>query len=334
MKFTPYSFSKINSFEACPYKFKLSYIDKISTWTPNLATERGSYIDLLLENYTKSKPTEFKFNMITPEIKEECDAIFENFKNSELGMYFFDDSFEIEAEVSFGVKYVDKKMATCEYKDKEALFRGKIDHFMKRGDKVIVADWKTGKVTNFPAPLQLVMYAVWIFLEYDEVQEIETYFVYVEHNDYKKYVFKRDHFNALLKKSIEKIYNIEKTEEYKKKESKLCDYCDFMKEGYCTPVSAQEFSNSMNYTYTPKTKVKKDEDPRELYFYIHPESGSAWIQDYPETSEDGLTEEIDESMYWNLIDFGYDESEIDGMVLTKEGDKIHIDNWRKKFHKK
>jgi len=264
MKFAPYSFSKINSFEMCPKKFEFNYIQKLRVWVPNLATERGSFIHLLLENDTKSKPTEFKFELIDEKIKQECISIYENFKNSKWGKFYFDPNFQTKAEVEFGMKKSGGELVPCYYHDKEALFRGKIDHFIKDGNTIYVADWKTGKISSFPAPLQLIMYAVWAFNKYQDVDVVDTAFVYVEHpNDekcVKSYKFKREFLPKLTKKVLEKIIDVETSKSFPKKESKLCDYCEYRKKGICEETSGQEFSGEMMKfgSYKPKSKETQE----------------------------------------------------------------------------
>ena len=252
MKYAPYSFSKINTYEQCALKFKFLYIDKLGTYVPNLAMERGSYIHTLLENDTKSKPTSFKFKIATPEQQSECIDIFIKFKQSELGQRYLE--VPAQAEVEFGMKFVDGVLTPCSYYDKEALFRGKIDHSILEGETIHLIDWKTGKVSGFPAPLQLVMYAVWAFAMYPNVNFIRTAFVYVEHeNQEKVYEFRREHLDALKKKVIEKIVNMEKEEKFRKSESRLCDYCDFRAAGLCEPETHDEFADKM-MQYVKKDK--------------------------------------------------------------------------------
>jgi len=325
MKFAPYSFSKINSFEMCPKKFDFNYIQKLGVWVPNLATERGSYIHTLLENDTKSKPTNFKFTLIDDEIQQECINVYEKFKASEWGQFFFDPEFDTKAEVAFGMKRTEEGLETCSYYDKEALFRGKIDHFMKDDYMIYVADWKTGKISGFPAPLQLIMYAVWALSEYPDIDTVITAFVYVEHPDdpdcVKEYTFKREHLPLLKKKVIEKIVNIEKAEKFQKKETKLCEYCEYRKKGLCDETSGEDFADQMTFGYTPKKdqELFSPENERELFYFIHPESSCAWIQDYNDPEEhDGLTEEIDAGMFYNLSDFGYDDRDIDKTIHTRD----------------
>ena len=46
------------------------------------------------------------------------------------------------------------------------------------------------------------------------------------------------------------------------------------------------------------------EDKEELFYFIHPESGSAWIQDYKDdiTLSDPMVEEIDASTFYYIVD--------------------------------
>lgn len=251
MKYAPYSFSKINLWEQCPLKFKFNYIDKLGIYEPNLAMERGSFIHTLLENDTKGKETSFKFQICTLEEQEECIDIFIAFKQSPLGQSYLE--VPAEAEVAFGMKLEDGKLVVCSYYDKQALFRGKIDHSIIEGAKIQLIDWKTGKVSGFPAPLQLVMYAVWAFHMYPDINFIRTAFVYVEHGKEKVYKFSREHLSVLTKKVLEKIVNVEGETVFGKKESPLCNYCDFRKAGLCEPESHDEFAMKM-MKYTKKDK--------------------------------------------------------------------------------
>jgi len=313
MKFTPFSFSKINSFEMCPKKFEYNYIEKLRFFVPNMATERGSYVHTLLENDTKSKPTTFKFTLIDDDMQQECISIYEKFTETEWGQFFMQAD-DAEAEVAFGVKKTDEGLVPCSYYDKEALFRGKIDHFFIFEGVVYVIDWKTGKISSFPAPLQLVMYAVWVFLKYPEINEVFSAFVYVEHptNDkmIKEYNFTRDMLPKLIEKVIEKIINIEKATEFKKKESVLCNYCDYRKKGLCLETTADEFNDQMANMIKPYQKKVRagDKDKDGLYYFAHYASDSLWRQDYWEIEyQDGEVEHVSKELYNELKAKGWEE---------------------------
>jgi len=315
MKFTPYSFSKINLFETCPLKFKYQYIDKLRTpFKMNATLEKGSYIHLMLEELAKNEmvaqKVSYNFKHSTKEQVQGYNAIFHDFVFSELGYHYLNNPEQkfFGAEVEFGVVIEDGEWRATSYWNKKALFRGKIDHVNSSDGVMHLLDWKSGKVSAFPAPLQLVMYAVWCFLKYPDVHTVQTAFVYLEHGEEKPYVFKREHLEALMKKVAEKIYNIEHETKFTKKESKLCDYCEFRLQGICESQTGTELADDM-MKFNPKPRVK-------LWFYMHPESGCAWRQDWQMTNDehDELTEEIDEELFWQLEDLGYD---IDRNILSK-----------------
>jgi len=257
LKFAPYSFSKINTFLSCPKKYEFSYIEKIKTFEKNLATERGSYIHSLFENKTKGKDTVFNFDAMSEDDVHACDDIFRNYISSPKGAEYFSGTCETKAEVGFGVKLVGKQLAPCSYYNKGAIFRGKIDHQIIHGDLIELLDFKTGKISAFPAPLQLVMYSAWAFMKYPDINTVRTAFLYVEHLEEKEYIFHRKHFSTLVKKVVEKISQIEKATNFPKNESKLCEYCDYRKTDLCEPETNEEFGeriSKMVKVYTPKTK--------------------------------------------------------------------------------
>ena len=306
MKFTPYSFSKQNTFAQCPFKFKLQYIDKIKTpFKMNAILEKGSYIHLILEEIANNDGVlpeiEYKFKYSTKEEIQGYKVIAHDFIYSELGYKYLnpENGKFFGAEVEFGVKLVDGKWLDTNYYDKNAMFRGKIDHMNKLGERAEVIDWKSGKVNSDPAVLQVIMYAIWVFIKFPEVQEVDSVFVYVEHGQEKRFTFKRSHLIPLMKKLVEKIYNIEKAIKYPKTENGLCPFCQYRLSGDCEETSNLDFNDDL-MKFAPKVQTK--------WFFMHPESGCAWIQDHPlrEVESDGLVEEVDEDLFWQLEDLGYD----------------------------
>jgi len=260
MKFTPYSFSKQNTFETCKLKFKFQYIDKIRTeFKMNAVLEKGSYIHLILEQLAKNNGVlpeiEYNFKHSTDEEIHNYKTIAHNFVYSELGYKYLDNTDDkfFGAEVEFGVKSENGIWSSTNYYDKKALFRGKIDHANKIGSTMYLLDWKSGRVSAFPAPLQLVMYAVWCFLKFPEIDTVNTAFVYLEHGKEKRYIFKRKHLRSLQEKIAEKLYNIEMETEFPKTESALCEYCQFRLSGDCTETSNEDFNDNL-MKFAPKMK--------------------------------------------------------------------------------
>lgn len=255
MSFFPYSFSKQNCYSTCPKKFEFNYVMNLRTeFSMNATLEKGSFIHLLLENFALGKLSETSYNFRHSDEDQikEYKLIFKDFVQSDIGKSYLNPENFHGAEVEFGVKLnEDGTLSSTSYYNKKAFFRGKIDHSNKNGKVMELLDWKSGKVNAFPAPLQLIMYAVWCFVEYPEVEEVRTAFVYIEHGVEKPYIFKRSHKDALEQKIKDKLFEIENAQEYPKKESALCEYCEFRKVGYCTPVLGNEFADNM-MKYAPK----------------------------------------------------------------------------------
>jgi ATP-dependent exoDNAse (exonuclease V) beta subunit len=236
MKFAPYSYSRIESFN-CPQKFKLSYIDKIKIPSTHDALEKGTRIHQILEFYDDYKKTnilpEFEYDLIkTDERKKEIEDIALNFMISELGLKYFEEQESIGDEIEFGL---DKKLNPVPYNSPLAVMRGKIDKIIKSNNHYTIIDWKSGKFPDerWHSNDQAMMYALWFFRKYKEVDEITATYVYVEHNKEHVYKFKREYIQNYATSYSKKITKIETCEDFYKNETKLCDYCDFRKSGYC-----------------------------------------------------------------------------------------------------
>ena len=230
MKFSPYSYSKISSFVSCPRKFKYNYIDKLGVFKPSLALEKGSRVHQLLENFDKIKETKelpsYKFKLTPPESQGDVDKVAFDFMKSDLGKRYLTECDVIGDEVKFGL---DAKLTPCSYYSKSAIMRGAIDKLVKIDDKLIIIDWKTGKypAQEYHDNSQSVMYAIWAFREYPEINEIEATYVYVEHDSEHKYIFLRKYLQNYVTSYSDKIVKIEKEEEFPKIKHVLCDWCDF-----------------------------------------------------------------------------------------------------------
>lgn len=72
-----------------------------------------------------------------------------------------------------------------------------------------------------------MMYAIWAFRKYPDVDIIEGTYVYVEHNTEHKYIFKREYLQNYVDSYSKKIVNIEREKEYPKNINRLCEWCDF-----------------------------------------------------------------------------------------------------------
>lgn len=317
MKYNPYSFSKISTF-SCPMKFKLNYIDKIRVKTSNIALEKGSYIHQMLEDYSKSvEDSNFEFRLSTPEQIREYQEIFQNFVDSPEGHKYLDpEPFGVELE--FALKIEDKKLVPTNYHNKQALIRGKIDHAIRPSvNRMILLDWKTGKVKDVPDVLQVLVYAVWCFYNFPEVDVVDTAFVYVEHSQSKEYTFTRANLKKFEEKMLQKIIEIELAKEFPKRETALCNWCDYRKQGICTETNNADFNNDMmKYSMNFGIQYSERGLGREKFHYVHQESGCCWTsyKDDEMVGGDGCVEPCSYEQLQEFIraEYTYDDFTIPG----------------------
>ena len=231
MLFSPYSFSRMSTFESCPKKFEFSYILKPPIeQKPQIALNKGSYIHHCLELYP-TKPSEF-FTLNEQQIEEYNDII-KNYLNSEVSINILSE-INIGKEIDFGLT---KDFKMCSFNDKSALMRGSIDRLNMYGnnqDKLHVVDYKSGKVKEekWQSYKQVMLYAIWIFRNpiFNSVQEVKGGYVYVEHNVTNDKIFYRNELLDYINEYIKTIKSIEHAGEinsFSKKETRLCDWCDY-----------------------------------------------------------------------------------------------------------
>jgi len=216
----------------------LRYIDEIKVVSSNIALEKGTYIHLVLENYKYLKNTnfskypEFNFELSNKDDIDNYHQIINNFINSKLGHYYLEDIEVIGEELEFGL---DLKLLPIDYDNPNTILRGKIDKIIKKNNEYIIVDWKTGKVPDqlYHDNSQGILYALWFFRQFKDINEVKMSFVYIEHNQEYKHIFKREYLQNYAKMFSNKIIAIEKCENFTKNETKLCEYCDYRKQNFC-----------------------------------------------------------------------------------------------------
>jgi RecB family exonuclease len=239
MKYSPYSFSKIDTFEQCKYKFKLQYIDKVEVPSSNIHLERGTLFHHLLEHTNHfsrdcSKFPDIQLKLISKEEKQNIIDKYNAFIRSP--MYQRLSSLPVIGnEIEFGL---DKSLNPINYYNKDCIIRGKIDLLsISENNDILIVDWKTGKVktkSNIPNTNQLTLYAIWVFKVFGR-EKTTGIFSYVEHdNVFNEYEFDIKQLPEYAQAFGKKISAIEKEEIFEKKVTKLCDWCKYKNHGICT----------------------------------------------------------------------------------------------------
>ena len=235
-RFAPYSFSKIDTYHFCPKKFEYNYIIKPDIEKePNEILEKGTLFHSFLEYAIVDKLDKFKLNeseykaLDSKKIDEVIIKV-EKFLKSKLYKKIKRLKGEKFTEYEF---FLNKKLKPT-LKEEKALIRGFIDLLIYDEEERIayIFDWKTGgkskeNLIRFPKPnRQLKLYSLWALQALD-IDEVLTGFVYVEQDHIAQYEFFKEDLSQLKEEFTNLIESIEETEIFIKKESVLCDWCDF-----------------------------------------------------------------------------------------------------------
>jgi len=230
-RYAPYSYSKINIWERCPYKFKLQYIDNIKIpFTKNFAMIRGSYLHHCIEHHSSGK--DFKTTKIfDEENKEESLKNLEIFRNSEIGKYYLSQNGN--NEISFAIEKSSESYKVCSYNSINAIFKGKIDYSFIKDNELYLIDWKSGKYNEEQNYEQLKLYSIWAFMKYKDIKTIHCSYVYIDHLKENKLIINRDELEYNTQYLDSFINKIENDNLFKRNEISLCEYCDFRKFNHC-----------------------------------------------------------------------------------------------------
>jgi len=228
MTYSPYSFSRLSTFESCPRKFQNTYILKLpGLASDTTALDKGSYIHHCLEVWP-SAPSQF-FNLSVEQI-EQYDKIILRFVQSDIGQKILKAPVTIGKELDFGL---DRTLTPCSFLDSSALLRGSIDrlNYNLNTNTLEVYDYKSGKYKEprFQSFKQVMMYALWIFRNplFNCIEQIKTSYVYVEHNMENELIMDRKYIKVYFKEYLDIIKSLESTEDFKMNRTKLCDWCQY-----------------------------------------------------------------------------------------------------------
>lgn len=229
MKYKPYSFSKIYSYDRCPKSFYLRYIKKIKTAINFFPLEKGSLWHSLIELKLKNSIDTYKkrdFKAIdNKEYQRQLKNIIEFMKSDIFQQYYNSDSEKI-VEARFSIND-DGEVRIGKYPDE--LLNGKIDFININENYIDIIDWKTGGKSKEhlkrypPEKFQLEIYEYVVSKLYNPKQ-INSKFCFVEHPF--EYEINTDNVD-IWQKIKNKIDIIENDTEFKKNVTKLCDWCDF-----------------------------------------------------------------------------------------------------------
>ena len=202
---TAYSNSSIKTYEQCPYKYKLTRIDKLKEPTGDAAV-RGTNIHTIFEKALEVPTLPAEFAYWTDYIQTLV-------------------SKRAGSEVRFAIT---KQWNACGFTDDVAWIRGIYDAIYIDGNHAHVLDWKTGKERDYGD--QLKLYAAMILATYPEVDTVTTEVCYI---DLQKRAagpeYLRSDFDKLQQWLGDRVGKIERDDIFAPKPDYGCRWCHFRK---------------------------------------------------------------------------------------------------------
>jgi len=220
----PLSWSRVSVYRQCPRQFEAKYIDKQYTEDPtNPAFIRGNEVHKQLEEYInerKGARKKVSLGIIAKNAKHLIDSLFKK---------FLPEQIHAEKQLALGHEY-----KPCDWFDNTdtVKWRAIIDMLVEvRKDRLIVNDFKTGKVRDYSDNMgQLHLTAMLLFELYPEVNTITCSYLFVEHKESIVNTFNRkDHAKAKAAFDLEWL-TINEDKDFEAKKNKYCFSCQIKKE--------------------------------------------------------------------------------------------------------
>lgn len=208
-KITAWSYSRWQTYEQCPLKAKLKFIDKKQE-PSSPPMERGTAIHKMAEDYVKG---------VVKKLPVELKLLASQFKTLA--------KFKASAEEQW---CFNSKWENADWFGSDAWLRIKVDAIDHRPkDKIAIIDHKTGREKDDHTD-QLSLYAMGSFLKYEEVEIVTAQLWYLDSGNIKEETFKREDLLKLKREWIKKTKPMLNDTTFAPKPSNACRWCHFRKE--------------------------------------------------------------------------------------------------------
>ena len=239
-----WSHSRISTFESCPYKYKLNYIDKVEVDTPTtIEAFMGGQVHATLEKLYKDKG----FEKIIPleELLEFYRTEWEKNYSANILVVKESQGYTAENYKALGEKYLtdyykrhtpfnEMTIIDLETEEKFKLQEGydyhiRIDKLGCVGSTYYICDYKTNSrmkdQEEADEDRQLAMYSLWVRKKFSDAQKVMLKWHMLKFD--KDVISERteEQLQKLREETLGKIKFIESVEDFPTKVSALCDYC-------------------------------------------------------------------------------------------------------------
>lgn len=214
MKTPPWTYSQLDEFETCPRQFYRLRVLRDIPYVPNEAAMWGTRVHKALEQRVRDgKP-----------LPDELRSL-EGIASKLVAL-----PGEKHCEVKLAI---DKAFQPVKYKDPSAWSRGMGDLVVVHGRQAAAFDHKTGK--RKPSD-QLILYALYLFAHYPQVDEVQTAFIWIKEKRIDKQTVTRSDIPDLWQRFLPRVRRLEVAREKNEWPARPSGLC----RGWC-PVKDCEF---------------------------------------------------------------------------------------------
>jgi len=246
-----FSYSRINTFDHCPQKYKIQYIDLIDTLDDSIEAFMGKRVHEVLENLFNIKDLNNKYIPFDKLIDMYNRSWLENWHdNIFISKFKYDrHSYNKDTVYRNGLEclknfynrfnnsgYFKENILSVEYPFKVNIgkynFRGYIDRVDRNSDDVIdIFDYKTSAKSKTKSKaikdLQLGIYEIAIKKIFKNCKEINLHLYYLKNDTLISFKHSDIEIKKIEQKIIDRIDTIQSTNIYMPKEGILCEWCYF-----------------------------------------------------------------------------------------------------------
>lgn len=217
-----WSYSRLSVFEKCPKQYYYSSIKKIPT-PQHPAAQRGTNIHDAAERYIKGEDKVFP-----KELLQFQDAF------EDLQRMYTEGTCVVEEDWAF-----DTEWKPTGWFDDDTWGRYKIDAYVKKDDKTVVIDFKTGRYLGNESSheAQCALYAAATAYKFPETTKIQAELWYLDHGRISRHSYTTEELDVRRKNFHARAMKLSTATEYEATPSShACKWCYFGKEGICRDV--------------------------------------------------------------------------------------------------
>jgi putative RecB family exonuclease len=261
---TVYSHSRLSCFENCPYQYKLKYIDRVKVDVPGtIEAFMGGLVHETLDKLYKD--VKFQKDISKEELLEYYNKLWEETFSEDLIIvksHLTADNYRKMGE-KFIEDYYDtykpfKEMYILGLETQDTLnlpdgnqWHIRIDKLGCVGDTYFICDYKTNSRMKFQdeadSDRQLAMYSIWVKEKFKDAKQIILKWNMLAFNKEVISLRTPEQLERLKQEVMQKIKEIETAKEFPRKQSPLCNYCEY-----------KHICPSMKHLFQPKETFEKD----------------------------------------------------------------------------